>query len=84
MSLWVPVLIAFSLGLLMVNVFRFNIFLVLAAVMVNIALASFIGPNGPRQLIWAAWLIALAELVAGVYKLALGNSKRAKRRRFVG
>ena len=80
---WGPVLlIALSLGLLMINVFRFNILLVIAAVFINVALAQ--QPGLPLYVLIGAWFLALAELTAGIAKLVWGNSKERKRRRFVG
>lgn len=65
----------------MVNVFRFNIFLVFAAVFVNLALAK---QDAPLEVLIGAYLIALAEVTAGVIKMAFGNSKRKRQRRYTG
>lgn len=82
MNVWTPVLIFFSLGLLMVNVFRFNILIVIAAVFINIALAQ--QPNTPLNVLIGAWFLAFAEATAGFVKLIWGNRKSQKKKRFVG
>jgi hypothetical protein len=68
-----------SLGLLIVNFFRFNILLVIAAVFVNIALAY--QPGIPIFLIYAALFMALAEITTGFVKLVFG---RKNKKRFTG
>jgi len=82
MTDWPQVLVIMSLGLLMVNVFRFNVFICLAAISVNIALA--LQPGAPQYLLVGAWLLAAGEGFALGAKLALGNSKKARKNRFVG
>lgn len=79
MSAWTPVLVFFSLGLMFVNFFRFNILLVLATIFINIALAK--QPNAPLYLQIGVWFIVLAEAATGFVRLTFG---RKKRKRFVG
>lgn len=80
MSIWSPILIFFSLGLLTINFFRFNILFVIAAVFVNIGITQI--PGTPLWLIIAAWFLALGEGVAGIVKAIWG--KKTHRKRFTG
>ena len=82
MNIWTPILIFFSLGLLFVNVFRFNILIVVAAVFVNIALAQ--QPGTPLYVLIGAYFLALAEATAGFVKLVWGNSKAKRQKRYTG
>ena len=53
--------------LLIVNFFRFNLLFVVAGFCVNIAIA--LNPSLPKEwMMWAFYLIALGELIAGVTK----------------
>lgn len=82
MTGWTPLLIFFSLGLLMVNFFRFNLLIVIAAVFINIALAQQDG--APLHFLIAAWFLAGAEAIAGIVKLVFGRSRKQKKQRYVG
>jgi len=79
MSAWTPILVFFSLGLMFVNFFRFNILLVIATVFVNIALAQ--QPDAPLYLQIGVWFIVLAEAVTGFVRLVFG---RKNKKRFTG
>lgn len=79
MNISTLILIFFSLGLLMVNFFRFNILIVLAAIFVNIALAQ--QPNTPLFVIYAAWFLAFAEGMTGFVRLVFGKKNK---KRYVG
>jgi len=82
MSIWLFVLIFFSLGLLLINVFRFNVFFALASISVNIAIAKF--PGAPLYVIWAAYLLAGGEAFAFAYKLIFGNTRASRKKRYTG
>lgn len=79
MNIWTPILIFFSLGLLLVNFFRFNILITIAAIFVNIALAKL--PGTPLMVQYAAYMLCLAEASAGFVKLVWGKKNR---KRYVG
>lgn len=76
---WVLLLAFLSLGLMLVNFFRFNIMFVVAAVFVNVGLAM--QPGIPIWLYEAAWILAIGEAAAGIVHLAFGKKNR---KRFVG
>lgn len=79
MSAWTPVLVFFSIGLLFVNFFRFNILLVIATVFINIAITQ--QPNAPLYLQIGVWFIVLGEFLTGFVRLIFG---RKNRKRYVG
>lgn len=76
----VILLIISSLGLLIVNFFRFNILFALAGIMVNIWLMT--QPDLPRGIFYMALLIAIGEAFALVARIFLG--KKNSKKRFVG
>lgn len=75
------ILCLMSLGLLFINFFRVNFLFVLAAIAVNIGITQIIG--APKWLIYGAWLLAVGEAVAGVYKF-LNGRKRSNKTRYTG
>ena len=81
-SFWVIMLAGLSVALLLVNVFRFNLLIVLAAICVNLALAQ--QPGMPLFMYYAAYLLAFAEATTGFVKFVFGNSRAKKKRRYVG
>lgn len=82
MSIWLFALIFLSLGLLLVNVFRFNVFFAMAAISVNLAIARF--PGAPLYLMWAAYLLMAGEGFAFAYKLVFGNTRASRKKRYTG
>ena len=79
MSAWTPVLVFFSLGLLFVNFFRFNILLVIATIFVNLSLTQ--QPNTPLYLQIGVWFIVLAEAMTGFVRFIFG---RKNKKRYTG
>jgi len=80
-------LVILSLGLLLVNFFRGNLFVAAASVLVNLTLsweflqviAESSNPTLSNPLwlaVLAEWIIAVAEVLAGVGRLISGRRKR--------
>lgn len=82
---WAPILLFLSLGLLLVNVFRLNVFLVLGSITLNLYIATLEG--APLPILLYGYFAAGAEIVALAAKLIWGTGKygkNARKRRFVG
>lgn len=73
---WILILSLLSIGLLIVNFFRFNILIVIAAIFVNIALAQ--QPGMPLFMYYAAYMLAVAEAATGFVKLAFGKKNKKR------
>ena len=76
---WILILCILSLGLLIINFFRFNILIVIAAIFVNLALTQ--QPETPLYVIIAAYFLMFAEATTGFVKLVFGKKNK---KRFTG
>ena len=73
MNIWSPVLLAFMLGLMMVNFFVRNIIISLAVICVGIGITRL--PNTPLMLTYATYLIMVGEALFAFF----GKKKTARR-----
>lgn len=73
---WVLILCLLSLGLLIVNFFRFNILIVIAAIFVNIGITQ--QPGIPIWLYYGAIFLAFAEASTGFVKIVFGKKNKKR------